>query len=284
MLKIPPATVPPVPVALVRRHGRVVRLSHWLNVVCFTGLLASGLQIFNAHPRLYLGRFGADDDPAVLEVTSTGTGRALQGHLRIGGLSLPTTGVLGASEEAGELVARALPAWVTLPSYHDLGAGRRWHFSFAWLLLINGLAYLAHGAFKGHFRRDLLPSRDQLAPGALWHEVREHARLRFPTGDQARRYNALQKLTYLLVIFVLLPLMVLTGLAMSPGANAVLPPLVELLGGRATARTLHFATAFSLVVFVAVHLAMVVASGWWNNLRSMVTGRYAIRLHQDDPR
>lgn len=268
-------------ITLVRRHGVVVRLSHWLNLVCVVVLLASGLQIFNAHPRLYLGKFGADNDHAVFEIASTGSGESLRASLRIGGLSVPTTGVLGASKEDGALVERAFPTWMTLPSYHDLGAGRRWHFTFAWLLLFNGLVYMAYGFFRGHFRRDLLPSRDQLTPGHLWHEVREHARLRFAKGEEARRYNALQKLTYLLVIFVLLPAMLVTGLAMSPGGNAVVPQLLDVLGGRATARTLHFVSAFSIVAFVVVHVAMVVASGLWNNLRSMITGRYAIQLEED---
>ncbi|WP_067272116.1 cytochrome b/b6 domain-containing protein [Mitsuaria sp. 7] len=276
LLTTPPPPFDPPRRTLVHRHAVFVRLSHWLNVVYLIFLLASGLQIFNAHPRLYLGKFGADNDPAVLEIASTGDGEARRGRLRVGSLSVPTTGVLGASKEDGAIVERAFPGWMTLPSYHDLGAGRRWHFTFAWLLLLNGLGYMAYGFFRGHFRRDLLPTRDQLTRRNLWHEVRDHARLRFPKGEEARRYNALQKLTYLLVIFGLLPAMVVTGLAMSPGGNAVLPHLVDALGGRATARTLHFFSAFSIVAFVVVHVAMVVASGLWNNLRSMITGRYAI--------
>jgi thiosulfate reductase cytochrome b subunit len=258
-----------------------VRLTHWINVVSLTFLLASGLQIFNAHPRLYLGQYGADNDAAVLEVASARTGDTLRGTLRIGGLSVPTTGFLGASKEDDAVVARAFPTWLTLPSYHDLGAGRRWHFTFAWLLLLNGLAYMAYGFWKGHFRRDLVPASDQLTRRHLWEELRDHARLRFPKGEEARRYNVLQKLAYLLVVFVLLPTMVATGLAMSPGVDAALPLLLELLGGRATARTLHFFTAFSIVAFVALHVAMVVASGLRNNLRSMITGRYAIQVDGD---
>ncbi|MBT2303176.1 cytochrome b/b6 domain-containing protein [Variovorax paradoxus] len=255
-----------------------MRLTHWINAASLTFLLASGLQIFNAHPRLYLGKYGADNDAAVLEVASARTGDTLRGTLRIGGLSVPTTGFLGASKEDDAVVARAFPNWLTLPSYHDLGAGRRWHFTFAWLLLLNGLGYMAYGFWKGHFRRDLVPASDQLTRRHLWEEVRGHAQLRFPKGEEARRYNVLQKLTYLLMVFVLLPTMIATGLAMSPGVDAALPLLLELLGGRATARTLHFLAAFSIVAFVAVHVAMVVASGLWNNLRSMITGRYAIQV------
>ena len=272
---------PPAKQTLVERHGTVVRLTHWINVVSLTFLLASGLQIFNAHPRLYLGKYGADNDAAVLEIASTRSGDTLRGTLRIGGLSALTTGFLGVSKEDAVVVARAFPTWLTLPSYHDLGAGRRWHFTFAWLLLLNGLGYMVYGFWKGHFRRDMLPTSDQLTPRHFWNEVRDHARLRFPKGEEARRYNLLQKLTYLVVVFVLLPTMVATGLAMSPGVDAAFPLLLDLLGGRATARTLHFFTAFSIVAFAVVHVAMVFASGLWNNLRSMITGRYAIRIDGD---
>jgi thiosulfate reductase cytochrome b subunit len=149
------------------------------------------------------------------------------------------------------------------------------------LLAINGLIYLGNALWSRHLQRDLVPTRDQLSPRHVWHEIKEHARLRFAKGEEARRYNVLQKVTYLLVGIVLLPLMVATGLAMSPGIDAAFPLLPELLGGRATARSLHFFTASSLVAFVAVHLAMVLASGVWNNLRSMITGRYAIELEGD---
>jgi len=262
----------------VRRHSVPVRLTHWLNALCLTLLLASGLQIFNAHPRLYVGKYGADHETPIIEIASEGLKDTIRGTARLGGLSVDTTGFLGASKEDGVVVARAFPTWLTLPSYHDLGAGRRLHFTFAWLLVINGLLYLAYGFLSEHFRRDLLPTKDQVSRRHLWQEIKDHARLRFAKGEEARRYNALQKMTYLIVAFVLLPLMVASGLAMSPGIDAAFPLLPELLGGRATARTLHFLTAFSLVVFVMVHLVMVAVSGVWNNLRSMITGRYAIEV------
>jgi thiosulfate reductase cytochrome b subunit len=122
-----------------------------------------------------------------------------------------------------------------------------------------------------------LPTPDELAPAHLAQEIVDHARLRFPKGEKARRYNALQKLTYLLVIFVALPLMIATGLTMSPGFDAFAPWLIDLFGGRQSARTLHFITASSLVAFVVVHVAMVLVSGVFNNMRSMITGRYAIQ-------
>jgi thiosulfate reductase cytochrome b subunit len=267
-------------VEMIRRHSVVTRLTHWLNVFCLSLLLLSGLQIFNAHPELYWGQYGADGDPAVLTIGSEHGEDGVRGFVRAAGVDLTTTGLLGVSGVDGVPTARAFPEWLTIPSYKDLASGRRWHFFFAWLLVINGAVYLVSGLFTGHLRRDLLPSLRQLSPSHLWHEIVDHARLRFPEGDEARRYNALQKLTYLLVIVILLPTMVLTGLTMSPGMNAALPALVDIFGGRQSARTLHFITATLLVLFVLVHVAMVVLSGPWNNLRSMITGRYAIR-HKD---
>jgi len=262
---------------LIRRHSLTVRLSHWLNVLCMTVLLFSGLQIFNAHPALYWGQYGADSDPSFLSLEAVEQGDITRGVTRVGGLSFDTTGILGVSNVDGEPTARGFPAWITLPSYQDLATGRRWHFFFAWLFVVNGLIYLGYGLLTRHFRRDLLPTTDELAPAHLAQEIVDHARLRFPRGEKARSYNALQKLTYLLVIFVALPLMIATGLTMSPGFDAFAPWLIDLFGGRQSARTLHFITASSLVAFVVVHVAMVLVSGVFNNMRSMITGRYAIQ-------
>jgi Ni/Fe-hydrogenase b-type cytochrome subunit len=226
---------------LVPRHGRITRLTHWVNVVALLVLLMSGLQIFNAHPALYWGIRSTFAEPWI----------AIKG---------------------------GFPHWATLPGYKSLGDGRLWHFFFAWVFVLNGLLYLLAALVGGHLKRDLLPGRDQLSPRHFWHEVITHARLRFPKGEEARRYNLLQKLAYLAVIFVLLPLMLATGLTMSPGFNAVAPWMLDLFGGRQSARTIHFLCASAIVAFVAVHLFMVVASGLWNNLRSMVTGRYAIEV------
>jgi thiosulfate reductase cytochrome b subunit len=267
----------------IRRHSAAVRITHWINVLCLSILLLSGLQILNAHPRLYWGEYGADADQAFIAIGSQKHEDGLHGFLRVGALRIETTGVLGASREGDAITARAFPAWLTIPSYHDLGAGRNWHFLFAWLLVINGSVYLMHGFLRGHILRDLLPNRDQLKPRHLWQEVVDHARLRFAKGSAARRYNALQKITYLLVVLVLLPLMVFTGLTMSPGLDAAFPFLPDLFGGRPSARTLHFITASSLVLFVAVHVLMVVLSGFWNNVRSMISGRYAIDRSGDAP-
>ncbi|MGV1926448.1 cytochrome b/b6 domain-containing protein [Agrobacterium tumefaciens] len=263
---------------LIRRHSLTVRLSHWLNVLCMTVLVFSGLQIFNAHPSLYWGQYGADNDPSFISMEAVQDGDAVKGITHIGGISFNTTGVLGVSNVDGQPTARGFPSWVTMPSYQDLSTGRRWHFFFAWLFVINGLIYMAYGFIARHFRRDLLPRRDELTPAHLGHEIADHARLRFPTGEKARHYNVLQKLTYLLVIFLMLPVMIGTGLTMSPGFDAIAPWLLDVFGGRQSARTLHFITANALVAFVIVHVAMVLVSGFFNNMRSMITGRYAIEV------
>jgi thiosulfate reductase cytochrome b subunit len=262
---------------LVRRHSVMTRLTHWINAVCLGFLLLSGLQIFNAWPNLYWGQYGADSDHAFLSIgAARGHG---QGYLRIGAATIPTPGVLGVSNVDGQAVERAFPAWLTLPSFQDLAEGRRWHFFFAWCFVLNGAAYLAYNLLNGHLRRDLVPGRGELAPRHLWHEIAGHARLRFPKGEQARHYNVLQKLSYLGVI-VLLVLMVLTGLTMSPGMNAVAPFLLDAFGGRQSSRAIHFISASLVVLFVLVHVAMVLLSGVRNNLRSMITGRYAIQENE----
>ena len=161
-----------------------------------------------------------------------------------------------------------------ISGWQSLADGRRWHFFFAWALAINGTLYLLYSLLSRHVWRDLIPSRGALKRigATLW----DHLRLRFPHGEEARRYNVMQQLTYLLVIFVMFPLLILAGLAMSPRLDAAFPALLSVFGGRQAARTVHFLMAFGLVGFVVVHVAMVFLSGPWNNIRSMVTGRYRI--------
>lgn len=263
---------------LVFRHPLVIRVAHWVNVVALTILLFSGLQIFNAHPALYLGKASTFDNPLV-ELGSTGD-PPTHGYLNAFGHRLDTTGVLGLSNVGGEPTARGFPSWITLPADQDLATGRRWHFLFAWIFVVNGLVYLAFGLISGETRRRLIPTGADLRsiPAAL----REHLTLHFPQGEAATRYNVLQKLTYLIVVLGLLPLQILAGLAMSPGMNAVAPWLLDLFGGRQSARTVHFTIASLLVLFVLVHLAMVVLSGPINNLRGMITGWFTIAPAKED--
>jgi len=261
----------PPPATFVYRHSVLTRITHWINVVCIAFLILSGLQIFNAHPALYIGAASDFANPVLSMTARLGEDGQPVGETTIFGATFDTTGFLGVSTVAGRPEARGFPAWLTVPSYRDLATGRRWHFFFAWLFVINGLVYLVAGAASRHLTRDLLPGWTELK--GIGRSIVEHARLRF---HHTRDYNVLQKVTYLGLIFVVLPLIVLTGLAMSPGMNAAFPWLTEVFGGRQTARTIHFVCASLIVVFIVVHLLMVVVSGVWNNLRSMITGRYRI--------
>ena len=191
------------------------------------------------------------------------------------GRDVDTTGVLGLSRDSdGSLAERGFPAWATLPGTQWLAMGRRWHFFFAWIFVVNGAIYVAYSLLSGHFWRGLVPSRHDVAQigRSLW----DHLRLRFPKGEEATRYNVLQRIAYLTAAFGLGPLIVLAGLTMSPRLDAGFPILLTLFDGRQSARTIHFICAFALLGFVLIHLVMVVVSGVWNNLRSMITGRYDV--------
>jgi thiosulfate reductase cytochrome b subunit len=256
----------------VRRHRLSTRVWHWVNALTFFIMLMSGLMIFNAHPRLYWGEYGANYDPAWLQI-GVEEGR---GYLRIGEVSVDTTGVLGRQTVAGRPQNRAFPGWATIPSSYDLALSRRWHLTFAWVFALGFVAYAVGSLVNGHLRRDLLPRPAELAPGHVWHDIKAHATLDFPKGEAARRYNVLQKLAYLGVLVVLIPVMILSGLTMSPSMDATWPWLLDLFGGRQSARSIHFIAAWALVAFFIVHVVMVVLAGPINEIRSMITGRYRL--------
>jgi thiosulfate reductase cytochrome b subunit len=249
---------------------------HWINVLAFVLLLMSGLQIFNAYPALHWGKSSYDGRPPILQMGARvdAQGNPI-GVTRVFGHEFNTTGVLGLSGGA----QRGFPAWLTLPGPQWLAMGRRWHFFFAWVLVLNGLAYIAYSLASRHLARDLAPTRADW--GSIGQSIKDHLLLRHPRGEAARRYNVLQKLAYLGVIFVLFPLLILMGWAMSPGLNALLPGWVDAFGGRQAARTIHFLVAWLLVGFVFIHLFEVAVSGFWNNLRSMVTGRYRVSTEEN---
>ncbi|HEY5225149.1 MAG TPA: cytochrome b/b6 domain-containing protein [Methylovirgula sp.] len=259
----------------IRKHGVVVRITHWINAFAWIFLLMSGLQIFNAHPALYWGQQSNFAHPFLAMTASDQT--PPQGITSIEGHAFNTTGWFGLSKVNGQPQERGFPAFMTWPGQQDLATGRGWHFFFAWLLVINGFFYLVSGFVSRHFARDLWPSWADIRhiPRSVW----DHARLRFP---HHRDYNVLQKLAYLSAGLLALPLMVLTGLTMSPAFNAACPWLLELFGGRQSARTIHFITAMALVLFVVVHIVMVLISGVFNNLRSMITGRYVVDEETSD--
>jgi thiosulfate reductase cytochrome b subunit len=266
---------------IIYRHSRAVRLTHWINALVLLVLLMSGLQIFNAHPALYLGQ-ASDFDKPILAMNAVRTEDGVKGVTTLFGREFDTTGTFGLGGDAANgYQRRGFPWWATLPGHRNLSMGRRWHFFFAWLFLLNGLVYLLWSLGSGHLRRDLAPSGEELRHVGV--SVSEHLRLKFPKGDEAKRYNVLQKIAYLLVALILLPLMLLTGLAMSPGMDAAFPFLIDMFGGRQSARTIHFIAAGLIVIFVVIHLVMVLITGVWNNLRSMITGRYVIEPTEKRP-
>jgi thiosulfate reductase cytochrome b subunit len=234
----------PVPAPAPRiahRHRLPTRLWHWVNALTVFIMLMSGLMIFNAHPRLYWGQFGANFDHPWLMFHG-----------------------------------RPIPGWATIPSTYNLAAARRWHLAFAWILVIGLVTFLITSLINRHVQRDLAPTPDEVKPKHIWHDVQEHARLRFPTGEAALRYNILQKLSYVAVIFVLLPLMLLSGLAMSPAMDASWPWLLDIFVGRQSARSIHFICAMAILAFILVHLTMVVLAGPLNEIGSMITGRIRV--------
>lgn len=248
---------------------------HWVNVACFFIMLMSGLGIFNAHPHLYWGRESDFDDPLLSITAVPGPDGLPHGVTQLGNHTFSTDGVLGASRVGTQKRERAFPSWATIPGPQYLATARNWHLFFAWIFVINGVAYVAYTLGSGHLGRDLVPTRPELR--GIGRSLRDHLLLRHPRGAAARRYNVLQNLAYLAVIFVLLPLIVIAGLAMSPRMDTLFGVgWVDWLGGRQSARTLHFIAAFCLLAFVLVHVFEVIVTGLWNNLRSMITGHYAL--------
>jgi thiosulfate reductase cytochrome b subunit len=235
----PSVDTAPAEGSLVKRHRLSTRLWHWLNVVALATLFMSGLGIFNAHPRLYWGQYGANFDHAWL-------------------------------------VLDRFPGWITLPGQYNLALSRHWHLTFAPIFAFALLGYMLRSLINRHFSRDLAFRREELAPRHILRDILDHARLRFPTGAAALRYNILQKASYNGVLFVALPVLILSGLTMSPGMNAAWPWLTDLFGGRQSARSVHFIAAWAIVAFFLVHIAMVVLAGPVNEIRSMVTGWYRL--------
>jgi thiosulfate reductase cytochrome b subunit len=255
---------------LIYRQSIWTRVTHWTWVICLFFLLLSGLQIFNAHPSLYIGQqSGFEFKNSVLDIYAVNTEAGPRGRTAIFDNVYDTTGLLGMTGSAERPSFTAFPGAVTIPSYRDLGTGRVVHFFFGWVLVATLLLWFVTSFINGHLRRDIVPASADLAglPG----DVIKHTRLKLAHG---RRYGPLQKLSYFIVFFVLFPLIIATGLTMSPGFNAFAPWMLDLFGGRQTARTIHFGVMVLLVGFFIVHVIMVLIAGPLNELRSMITGWY----------
>jgi thiosulfate reductase cytochrome b subunit len=255
----------------VYRHRLPVRISHWLNVPILIILIMSGLQIFNAHPALYWNDRSDREHPFLsIRPMKTESGE-MRGITTILGYKFDTTGVLGYSDGK----RRAFPAWATIPSAKVLAMGRQWHLFFAWLLVINGLFFTVYALISRHATRDLAPTGKDLR--GIGKAVKDHIVLRHPKGDEAKRYNVLQKLAYIVILFVVAPLIILTGLTMSPTIDTAFPWLLTIFGGRQAARTIHFIACFTFVGFIVIHVVEVILTGFFNNIRSMVTGWFVVK-------
>ncbi|CAN5316249.1 cytochrome b/b6 domain-containing protein [soil metagenome] len=279
-----PLPTPPPPIKLVRivvpRHAALVRINHWINAISLFLLLMSGLQIFNAHPALYWGQKSTFASPWLSMTGEADKAGGLRGYTQVGPLKVETTGVLGVSKFNGVDEARGFPQWVTIPADRKLTVARRWHFFFAWFFGLNGLVYLLSSIFGGHLKRDLAMTGKDVKN--LPKDFVEHATLRFHKGWAATRYGPLQKLAYVTTAFIALPLIVLTGMTMSPGLNAAFPLLLDIFGGRQSARSIHFLCAMFIIAFIIVHLVMVLLTGPINQVRAMITGKFAITVDERD--
>ena len=254
---------------LIYRQSVYTRLTHWLWALALFFLLLSGLQIFNAHPALYIGQeSGFEYDNAILRMQAENTPEGPRGFTTVFGQKFDTTGLFAMSGGARPAY-RGFPAWATIPSFQDLATGRVVHFFFAWVLAGTLAAWAIASLINGHLWRDVILKPRDLRD--LPRDVVEHLKFRFTHG---RSYSPLQKTAYFVVLVVLFPLIILSGLTMSPGMDAAWPWLVDLFGGRQTARTIHFVVMALLVLFFVVHIVMVVLAGPLNELRSMITGYY----------
>jgi thiosulfate reductase cytochrome b subunit len=180
----------------------------------------------------------------------------------------------------GETGALGTPSLIDLPLPFVLdvpirGPGRYLHFLSAWVFVLTGLLYVLSGLFTRHFRKNLVPSKTDFGWKPILRVISNHVRLRRPSEKESRSYNVLQRLTYLSVVFLLSPLIIITGLAMSPAVTSVFPIIVNFFGGQQSARTIHFFVSVALVLFLLVHIAMVCLAGFKNRMRAMITGRSA---------
>ncbi len=225
------------PVAV--RHTATVRVTHWIVALCFLALLVTGIEIVISHPRFYWGEEGNVNIPPLFSIPIPSSRS-----------SVPTG------------------YGYVLPDQN--GWSRYLHFQTAWFLVATGLWYVLSGLFSGHFRRNLLPAGADLSPAALAKVIGNHLRLRLVGGDQT--YNSVQRLAYLLVVFGAFPLMIWTGLAMSPAVTSACPFIVNVLGGHQSARTLHFFDTLFLVLFLAVHVLMIYRAGFRARMRGIIMG------------
>jgi Ni/Fe-hydrogenase b-type cytochrome subunit len=254
---------------LVYRHNPITRATHWVNALALVILVMSGFQIFNAHPHLYWGST-SEPNEAFFSIAANNEDGEVRGFFRIYGWQLDTTGVLGVQNTEMGPAPRAFPSWLTIPGYFWLAGGRRWHFFFAWIFALNGLLYVIYNIANGHMRKFLLTPKDAARVAAM---VLYYFRIR-KESPQTGEYNPLQKMAYTSVFLFLTPLIMLSGMAMSPQLDMAFHWLPAMFGGRQSARSIHFILTFLFVGFTFGHVFMVLMTGVLNNMRSMVSGWY----------
>ena len=239
------------------RHKGWVKVSHWIITVSFLTLAFTGFEILMVHPRLYWGEVGNDLTPALFELP-------VSRNYQHGGWekSVPFFVAAGSPVSASR----------TYDIFNQNGWGRSLHFLSAWFMVVTGVVYLLAGAFTGHFRSRLWPQRGEFSLRLFWGDLMNHLRMQIPFAT-AGKYNLLQKCSYLIVIFLLLPLIILTGLTMSPAIAAAYPFLLKMFGGSQSARTIHFFASVTVELFLVVHVVMVIKSGFKQQIRAMTIGK-----------
>jgi thiosulfate reductase cytochrome b subunit len=258
---------------LVERHALPVRLWHWITAAAVFALLLTGVVIFNVHPRLYWGEVGNATLPAAIGIEAPPgadlKAKPVPAILRVGSHTWDLTGYVGLSVGGGEyfMIYRS-PRF-----FMKFGAARAWHFVAAWVLALGWIGYVAYLFASRRLARDLLPTREQITARAALQDLWNHLRLHRARGEEAGRYNLLQKLTYLAIVFVIVPLAILTGLTMSNAITARFPELYALFGGRESARTLHGIMAALLFLFIVVHIFQLFVAGFGSKVRGMITGK-----------
>ena len=254
---------------LAYRHNRITRLTHWVNALALLILFMSGLQIFNAYPHLHWGS-KAEPEEAFFSIYAVNEDGEIRGYTQLFGWRVETSGFLGVQHTEMGPFPRAFPSWLTIPGYFWLAGGRRWHFFFAWLFALNGLLYFLYNHGRGHVRKFIFAPKDM---GRILPMILYYLRLR-RESPQEGVYNPLQKFAYTGVFFILTPLIILSGLAMSPQLDVAFNWLPAMFGGRQSARTVHFLLTFFFAFFTFGHIFMVITTGMINNMRSIITGWY----------
>ena len=239
-------------------HLRRVRICHWMVVAGFFTLAVSGVLILMVYPRLHWGEVGNDLTPSILDLPISGNHRPDE---------YDTTTQFSATA-GGPVSANRY-----YEIFNQNGWARSLHFLAAWFLVVTGMIYVIAGLVSGHVRRDLLPRIKDLAPGAMWRDFKAHLRKQSEATGGGPPYGLLQKFSYFIVIFVALPLMVITGLSMAPAITAAFPTLLDIFGGYQSARTIHFFCFAALLLFVISHIVMVVMTGFWKQVRAMTLGK-----------